>query len=143
MNGLLVDDIQNIHNVKDIWKWLEDLSSGIGGLTYDAVQANCGYNTNTQQIFSDGIEYTVYDPTAQYQSCENIAHVAFKGEKRDVFLTGNNEVLSFGLFTQRSAQKKSTFWADGKGEYENVVSDTVLSLSPTKDPKIIELCDVQ
>jgi hypothetical protein len=133
-----------VASVDDVWTWIQDVVSGIGGEGIESINANCQYDTfNSQEVVIDGVTYTLGKPSYDTSSCdpEDISFVT--GSMNEVYLTGNHQLLSFGIFSMRSVPqypvKKSV--KDARHSLLKVRSSQIQPLNPLSDDKIVEVCD--
>jgi hypothetical protein len=137
--ALRMDTAEGINDLDDIWDWITDISKDIGGRTLGQVEANCAYNEpNTQFITVDGNTYEIHNPATQYQSCQNDAFV--EAAEDTVYLTGDNELLLFGLFSKRSPEHFSMKKSVGGLKPHRVLDNAARPIDAGTDHKIVEAC---
>jgi hypothetical protein len=148
-NGLFVaSDLSAITSLDLLWSWIDKIIESSAKATMDDIKANCYYSSNNQQTVPiNGINYTIFDPRLQIQSCsKNIFYVQSNGLQRKVRINGNNQILSFGMFMKRSYPSESMRGAAGGKESSSVVIATEKTYQVPNvkyDPKFIEICSVK
>lgn len=106
----------------------------IGGLTLKKINKLCQYDSPpSKDVTIDGVVVSIRDPATPTQSCPYDSGY-FNNVDKPAILTGNNELLSFGIFFERS-----TLQGDGNnfGTLEEYPSKT----RPVGDSKFIEVAD--
>lgn len=135
----------SVSTVDEVWNWIETVVGSIGGDGIDSINANCQYYPfNSQEVTIDGRVYTLGDPAFDTSAC-SAGNVDFiTGSKSELYLTGNHQLLSFGIFALRSVPqypvKKSVKHA--KESTLKVRSSEIAPLNPLKDDKVVEVCNV-
>jgi hypothetical protein len=127
-----------------IWNWIDKLIEKFAPSTMKDLNSNCDYLVNQQTVVIDGLQYLLFDPTLQIQSCyKNIFYIRSQGMRRKVYITGNNQILSFGMFMKRSYPKRSVHGSSG--EIPMIISSEETYQTPNAryDPKFIEICSIE
>mmetsp|Transcript_21112 Transcript_21112/g.30520 ORF Transcript_21112/g.30520 Transcript_21112/m.30520 type:complete len:889 (-) Transcript_21112:159-2825(-) len=141
LHAVRSDQAKAATTVDDIWQWVNDVTTGIGGKTVDHINANCRYpSPNYQEVEIDGVRYSLLNPSVNTNACSDGSIGYIKGDDEAVFLTGNHMILSFGIFTERSVPKFPVKKSVKSDNDIKVRSSTIEPLNPTKDDKIIETC---
>ena len=141
--ALRYNTAQEILNSEDIYDWIHEIMNEVAGQTIDLVNANCAYEEpNTQIIIVDGVSYTIYNPETQYQTCT--ANAAFMEITEDlpVYLVGNHQLLTFGIFFKRSKEEFAD--NDLSSNYAPTIfmdKKVMSSVNPRYDRRVIEVCD--
>lgn len=138
-HALHMDDAAQIRDFEDVWDWLGDVVGDIGGRTSGHVESNCAYNEpNTQFITVENKTYEIFNPLTQYGACQNMQFI--EGAKDPVFLTGDNELMLFGMFSLRSADHLSMKRSVGDLRRHRVRKVAPEPVDPSRDRKVIEVC---
>jgi hypothetical protein len=145
MNALQKQNLTKINQSDDVWAWVDQVVTSIGGRSVDSVNANCAYSDfNTQVVTINSKQYTLDYPYVQMQSCsaDNLAFI--QGSSDEVYLVGNHQLLVFGLFSQRGGPRFPLKKAvkDSKHSQIKVRQSRSEPLNPLVDDKIIEICRV-
>jgi hypothetical protein len=145
-NGLFVSsDLPAVTSLDMIWSWIDKIIENSAIATMNDINSNCYYPVNQQTILINGLNYTLYDPRHQIQSCtQNIFFIQSNGLQRKVQIKGNNQILSFGMFMKRSYPRESMKGAAGDSSPVVIATDeTYQSPNAKYDPKFIEVCSVR
>jgi hypothetical protein len=145
MNILQKEIILNINNSNQIWPWLDQVITSVGGKAISSVNANCAYsNFNSQIVTINSKQYTLEYPYIHMESCseENLDFI--QGSSDEVYLIGNHQLLVFGLFSQRGTPRKPLHKSvkDNKKSLIEVRRGQSGQLDPLSDEKIVEICRV-
>jgi hypothetical protein len=136
--------LDEITSLDMVWNWIDGLVERFAPSTIKDIDSNCDYQVNRQTVVIDGIHYLLFDPTLQIQSCyQNIFYVRSQGIKRKVYVTGNNQILSFGMFMKRSYPKYSVRGSSGEIPMTISSEDTYETPNARYDPKFIEVCSIR
>lgn len=144
--ALFIPDLAEVEslNAHEIWRWLENVISRIGGHTVDKIEANCAYSKwRTQTVTIDGKDYEILDPTQKTAAClaSNMAHIS--GEDEATYLAGSHQLISFGVFTKRSVPHAPVRGSLNAGStLHEIPSDDVHSIDPAHDYKVADVCHV-
>jgi hypothetical protein len=137
-------DALSVGTVADIWTWIDAVISSTGGDGVDSINANCQYDTfNSQEVVIDGMSYTLGKPSYDSTACDeqNIEFVT--GSMSEVYLTGNHQLLSFGIFSMRSVPQYpvQNSVKNAQSSLIKVRSSESAPLNPLRDEKVVEMCD--
>ena len=139
-HALKMDDAAEIRDFDEIWDWIDSIAEDVSGRTLSHVTSNCAYNEpNTQFIKVDNVTYEIHNPATQYGACQGLEYI--DAAKDAVFLTGDNEILLFGLFSKRSVDHLSAKRSVNHLRTHRVREKNWKPLDPSGDPKIIEVCE--
>jgi hypothetical protein len=145
MNILQKENILKINQSTQIWTWLDQVLTSIGGKAISSVNANCAYDHfNSQIVRINSRQYTLEYPFLHMESCSEDSIDFIQGSSEEVYLIGNHQLLVFGLFSQRGTPrvpvKKSV--KDHRKSLIEVRKDQSGQLDPLNDEKIVEICRV-
>jgi hypothetical protein len=144
MLAIKQSDALSVGTVEDIWTWIDAVISSTGGDGVDSINANCQYDSfNSQEVVIDGVTYTLEKPSYQSNSCDENNMNFVIGSENEVYLTGNHQLLSFGIFSLRSVPQYpvQNSVRRAKKSQIKVRSSEVAPLNPVRDDKVVELCD--
>lgn len=145
MASLYKNNLTIVNKSSEIWDWIHLVVSSVGGKAINSVNANCAYSDfNTQLVTVEGKQYLLEYPYLQMESCsgDNVDYI--QGSSDEVYLTGNHQLLIFGIFTERGTPrfpiKKSV--KNHKQSRIKVSKNHRERLNPLADDKIVEVCQV-
>lgn len=139
------DNLQLINKSTEIWIWISEIITSIGGKAIKSINTNCQYDKySSQTVQINNKQYTLEYPYLQTDSCSsgNIDFVS--GSSDEVYLIGNHQLLAFGLFTERGGPRypiKNSINHYKKSRMKVRKSHSE-RLNPLIDDKIIEVCKV-
>jgi hypothetical protein len=134
----------SVATIEDIWTWVLAVVSTTGGEGIDSINANCQYDVfNSQEVVIDGVSYTLGKPSYDTSACDENDISFVTGSMNEVYLTGNHQLLSFGLFTMRSVPQYpvQNSVKNAKKSLIKVRGTEVAPLDPLRDDKVVEVCD--
>jgi hypothetical protein len=138
--ALLVDHSEQATTITDIWDWMGDVTGSIGGRTARHVDTSCAVPTPAMQAVAiDNVTYQLADPRPRFDSCAFEDYIP--GGDNDVYLTGNHQLLLFGVFSERAPEELTIQKAIGNFPSIPVNTDEARSLAPSTDNKIVQVCE--
>jgi len=137
--ALDVDTAANAESVADVWDWIDSLATRIGGRSMRRILSLCEYDSPAMQTVTiENTTVTIVDPSTPSYPCQfDMGY--FIDDESEVVLSGNNQLLSFGVFFTRSPYHSS-----GKHEGHNVdisVKRGQRRIRSRRDDKFIKLAN--
>lgn len=152
---------KEVHNSDSFWAWFNTVITNVAGSTYKDVNIHC-LKERIQTVTINGVSFETADPRVNFDSClDSVDRI--NGWEKQLLLTGNHELLSFGIFTKRAPFHKvhnRLYNGEYNAEWPLVDDDATVAqpgtgykdmylrsspranLDSTNDPKVIQICDI-
>lgn len=126
---------------------MEALTTRVGGDSVTLIENYCGPSPFiAQKIMVDGVEYEVVNPNPDFSTCSAASYVLEKESVNKVYLTGNFQILLFGILTDRSHPVHPDENSVAHGYYNETISvqtEDVQDMNSLRDTRLLEVCKVE
>ena len=125
------------------------MTRNIGGNSITLIEEYCSPSKfNTQKIIVNNTEYTIVSPNPDFSVCAKASYIAEKDSGK-VYLTGNHQLMLFGVVTERSYpvypdrhSVAEQYFNDTQASIPPVHSKNARDLNSIRDTKLLDICDI-